>query len=607
MLEKPRKNLNYWKKLPMNYIYKFMENVKIQFTDRSNLITKLEKLQFDDKLTFDLVINSFALLMNLKKSELSIIQSIKSNKSLELFDHQIFAAMKVKNEFGGSAILADEVGLGKTVEAGIILKEFLITGLIKSALILVPPSLVNQWQDELQSKFEIFFTQKDDTDYIDASSHELLIFSHSSAISSNQKELLQKRNWDLIIVDEAHSMKNPQTKKYQLLNLLSRKFTLFLTATPIQNNLSELYALVDLLKPGLLGTLSEFKRKYVEDSKMRKINPYTKDELQEILSKVIIRTTREQVKKYVKFTDRIPLTKILKPTNDEKLLYEKITKKIQDYYDSGYDILYLMITQKLISSSTESTKRAIERLRKSKMIDDREFYDLYEIANKIGLDTKASHLLDIIKENSNSKFLIFTEYYATQDYLFKILVGAGYSVTLFNGTMSLPERTESIQKFREHIQIMISTSAGGEGQNFQFCSNVVNYDLPWNPMKVEQRIGRVHRIGQKNNVKIFNLAYEDTIDAYILQLLYTKIKLFTMTLGNLDLLFEDITDDKSGISLFKNYISSRNNEEAKNKFSAISEDWKNRKQHLSDAVNNFNVEVFSNFTLSSSGANNVNY
>ena len=150
--------------------------------------------------------------------------------------------------------------------------------------------------------------------------------SHVSATVPTQKNLLKKRDWDMIIVDEAHSMKNAETHKHQLLKELPRKFTLFLTATPIENNLRELYNLAELLKPGTFGTLSEFRNRYTEGSQMRSLNLFFKDELQQILSKIIIRTTRQQVKKYIKFTDRIPHTKILKPTDDERELYDKITK-----------------------------------------------------------------------------------------------------------------------------------------------------------------------------------------------------------------------------------------------------------------------------------------
>ena len=530
--------------------------VKVIFTDRYGVKNKLRKLEFDNKEKFELALNAFDLLSKIKKSKLAVTSSIKSNKKIELYDHQIYAAVKVKNEFGGSAILADEVGLGKTIEAGIILKELLISGLAKSVLILVPPSLMYQWQDELESKFDLnFVKQRDDPRFKDVLSHELLIMSHDSATVPTQKNLLKKRDWDMVIVDEAHSMKNAETHKHQLLKELPRKFTLFLTATPIENNLRELYNLAELLKPGTFGTLSEFRNRYTEGSQMRSLNLFFKDELQQILSKIIIRTTRQQVKKYINFTDRIPHTKILKPTDDERELYDKITKIIQEKYGEGYPVLYLMIIQRMISSSNDATKRALQIMKKSEYVDETEYNELMKIANRIEIDTKAIELLDIVQRQKNAKFLIFVEWRTTQDYLARLLTKSGYSVTLYHGDLNLAERNESREKFRDEILIMISTSAGGYGMNFQFCSNVVNYDLPWNPMKIEQRVGRVHRIGQKNDVNIYNVAYEKTIDAYILTLLYTKIHLFKMALGHLDLLFADITDEKAETGFFKEYIS----------------------------------------------------
>ena len=573
--------------------------VDIIFTDRSNVKSKLRKLEFDNKEKFELALNAFDILSKIKKSKLSVTSSIKSNKEIELYDHQIYAAVKVKNECGGSAILADEVGLGKTIEAGIILKEFLISGLAKSVLILVPPSLMYQWQDELQSKFDLnFVKQRDDRRFKDPASHELLIMSHSSAVSPIQANLLKKRDWDMIIVDEAHSMKNSETHKHKLLKELPRKFTLFLTATPIENNLRELYNLVELIKPGTFGTLNEFKNRYADDPQMRSINLFFKDELQHILSKIIIRTTRQQVKKYIKFTDRIPHTKILKPTDDERELYEKVTKIIQEKYAEGYPVFYLMIIQRLTSSSTVAAKRALYLMKKREYVDETEYNELMKIANRIEIDTKAIELLDIVRQQKNAKFLIFVEWRSTQDYLAELLTKSGYSVTLFNGDMNLVERDESRERFRGEIQIMISTSAGGYGMNFQFCSNVVNYDLPWNPMKIEQRVGRVHRIGQKNDINIYNVAYEKTIDAFILTLLYTKVKLFKESLGHLDLIFGDITDESSESSVFKEYMSAKDEKEAEKRLSAIGENWKDRRENLANAVEEFNTGVLNNFSLS---------
>ena len=576
-----------------------MTNVEVRFTDRSNVKRKLRKLEFDKKEKFELTLNAFDILSKLKKSELSVISSIKKNKQIDLYDHQIYAALKVKNEFGGSAILADEVGLGKTIEAGIIIKEFLISGLAKSILILVPPSLMYQWQDELQEKFDLdFVKQRDDKRFKDPISHELLIMSHASAVSPKQANLLKKRDWDMIIVDEAHSMKNSFTQKHRLLKELSRKFTLLLTATPIENNLQELYNLVELVKPGTFGTLNEFRNRYCDDSQMRTIDSFFKDELQQILSKVVIRTTRKQVKKYIKFTDRIPHSEILKPTDNERELYDKITKIIQEKYEEGYPILYLMIIQRLVSSSNDAAKRALKLMKKREYVDQMEYDELIEISNRIKIDTKAIELLKILEQQKDEKFLIFVEWRPTLAYLTRLLTKNGYTVTQFYGDLNLFERNESVERFRGETQIMISTSAGGYGQNFQFCSNVVNYDLPWNPMKVEQRIGRVNRIGQKNDINIYNVAYEKTIDAFILTLLYTKVKLFKESLGHLDLIFGDITDESSESNLFKEYMSAKDEKEAEKRLSAIGENWKDRRENLANAVEQFNTGVLNNFSLS---------
>ena len=174
----------------------------------------------------------------------------------------------------------------------------------------------------------------------------------------------------------------------------------------------------------------------------------------------------------------------------------------------------------------------------------------------------------------------------------------GYSVTKFNGKMSLSERENSIENFKNHSQIMISTSAGGEGQNFQFCNHIVNYDLPWNPMRVEQRIGRVHRIGQKNDVFIYNYACENTIEAYILELLYSKIKLFTLSIGDLDLLFEDIDDTKSETNIFKEFMNGKSEQDVRNNLTALGNNWQNNIQSRINTIKKFNSEVFDNFSLS---------
>lgn len=580
-----------------------IEHVRTIFPDSFEIHDRLRNYHTHNSEFLRLTLESYRLLADLKKQKLSITESLKTNKNINIFDHQIFAAQRVKNKLGGTAMLADEVGLGKTVEAGIIIKEFLVTKLAKKILILTPPSLLLQWQDELLSKFNLdFINYKNDLRFKNVLSHDLLLMSHSSAVYPNQSNLLNSVYWDMVVVDEAHSMKNSSTRKHNLIKNLPKRNLLLLTATPIQNNLEELYNLVDLLRPGYLGTWNKFKKKYAADNKYRTINSAFRGDLQRILSELIIRTTRKEVKKYIQFTDRIPYTQILDPTENESTLYNAITNIIRDRYMANGHSLALMTYQRLASSSTDASKKALYKMKSNKIVSEHRYNHLIFVANDIKLDSKMSHLLKIIKDN-HSKFLIFTEFLATQDYITKHLEKNGHSVTLFNGKMDSEEKSNSISRFREKIQIMVSTSAGGEGQNFQFCHNIVNYDLPWNPMRVEQRIGRVHRIGQTHDVQIFNFALRETIESYILELLYTKINLFKMTLGDMDLIFEDSWSAGSQQTWFKEYMDAVTEDERRNTFSVMGDSWKMRKETVSDAIRDFNSDVFSNFNLSTIGEN----
>ena len=579
-----------------------IENIKTVFPDPFGIKNRLRHGHTHNEEFLDLALKSYQLLYRLQNQELNIAESLKSNQNVSIFDHQILAAQRIKNVLGGSAILADEVGLGKTVEAGIIIKEFLVTGLASKVLILAPPSLLSQWQDEMRSKFDLDFAKyNNDPKSGGISSYNLLIMSHSSAIFPKQSTQLNSIYWDLVVVDEAHSMKNEETHKHVFTRNLPKRNLLLLTATPVQNNLKELYNWVDLLRPGYLGTWEEFKGTYVADKKCKSIYPSMRDSLQQLLSRFIIRTTRNEVRQYIRFTDRIPHTTILEPSEKESQLYAALTEVVQGQFEAGMNPLALMIYQRLASSSTEASKRALYKMKKTSVIPESHYQELSALADGISRDTKLEHLLGVM-QGDKSKFLVFTEFYATQEYVAANLRKEGYEVTLFNGKMGYAQRKESIERFRGDVQVMVSTSAGGEGQNFQFCSNVVNYDLPWNPMKVEQRVGRVHRIGQKDDVRIYNFALSGTIEAYILQLLYEKINLFKMALGDMDLLFEDSWPAGSPQQWFKEYMESSTEEERENKFTALGEKWQSRKKHVNDAIQDFNTDVFKNFNLSSVGA-----
>lgn len=272
---------------------------------------------------------------------------------------------------------------------------------------------------------------------------------------------------------------------------------------------------------------------------------------------------------------------------------------LEAYGDShGSAILPLMMLQRQLSSSTSATIPALRRKMRGNSEENKAIEELISMAEKIKIDSKMIKLKEIIQKDSESKFLIFTEFRDTQDYIYDSFDDEKFNVVKFNGQMSTGERDTAVNKFKRDSQIMVATEAGGEGKNFQFCHNVINYDLPWNPMRVEQRVGRVHRIGQTEDVIIHNFAIEDTIEEYVLKLLYEKVNLFKMTIGELDLLFGDIDPTKIESTIFESYISSTDKKEIKNKFSALGKEWSHSKVKLEETVNEFNPEVFSNFDLS---------
>ena len=573
---------------------------KYQFsqTDTYGIKNKLKHLEFDTPNDLTNLLSAYAILNTQNTRDLTIQNSLKS--TIEILDHQIMTAKKVKNIFNGRAILADEVGLGKTIEAGILLKEYFTTGMIKNALILTPPSLRLQWQQELKSKFNLdFITNKDDNRFEDFDKHDMLIASLSSASLEKNAEMLKNIEWDLVIVDEAHRLKNSKTYAHMFVKELQKKFIFLLSATPVQNSIQELYNMVEIVRVGHLGTWKDFAMKYTTDKRARIVNPENKVELEDLLQQVVIRTTRDEVRKYLKFTDRIPKTHVMKPSKEESLLYETATNFVRELWQKGTggknSMLTLMTLQRQISSSTESTKVALEKKIIKSPENTVELKKIIDIANTIEKDTKMKELEKIIKKDPKTKYLIFTEFRDTQNYIFNILQDEGLEVEKFNGAMSTKERDIAVRKFQKDTNILVSTEAGGEGQNFQFCSNVINYDLPWNPMRVEQRVGRVHRIGQKNDVHIHNLVISETIEEYILKMIFDKINLFKMTIGDLDLLFEEEGLENIEREAFESYMTATSSKDRKNKFSALGDKWNHDKKKIYDTVMEFDKEVFANF------------
>ncbi|MDY7223370.1 DEAD/DEAH box helicase [Halalkalibacterium halodurans] len=455
------------------------------------------------------------------------LQAPKHLPQLQPFPHQMEVAQTVIEQMNGKAILADEVGLGKTIEAGLILKEYMIRGLAKKVLILVPASLVSQWAYELSSKFYIpAIPQK--KAYV-WEQYDVVVASIDTAKRQPHRDIVLNQHYDLVIIDEAHKLKNPKTKNYAFIKSLKRKYCLLLTATPVQNKLEEIFNLVSLLKPGHLGDLKSFEKEY----RANKRAPKNEDKLKELVNKVMVRNRREETG--IEWTKRIVQTVPITFSEGERAFYHAITKLKQqpDVMTNSFSLLTL---QREICSSREAAfmtlKNMITKLeqegRKSPILES-----LIEQVGTIEGHAKAEKALELIQQ-INDKVIIFTEYRATQLYLQWYLKQHGISSVPFRGGFKRGKKDWMRQLFENRAQVLIATEAGGEGINLQFCHHIINYDLPWNPMRIEQRIGRIHRLGQTEDVRIYNFAVKDTIEEQILTLLYEKIQLFERVVGELD-------------------------------------------------------------------------
>lgn len=455
------------------------------------------------------------------------LQAPKYLADLVPLPHQLEAAKQVVEEMNGKAILADEVGLGKTIEAGLILKEYMIRGLVKKALILVPASLVSQWTMELNQKFYIPAVAQRKS-YV-WEQCDIVVSSIDTAKRPPHRDIVFQQDYDLVIIDEAHKLKNNKTKNYEFVQQLKKKFCLLLTATPIQNRLEEIFNLVSLLKPGHLGNQALF-----DDLFSKKKRDVQNDaHLHELVSKVMIRNRRADTG--IEWTKRIIHTVPVEFSEEERQLYEKITSHKGDFFtNSAFSVLTL---QREACSSREAVYMTLKNMLNR---ESEEYHpphqlieELMEIIGTISRNAKAEKALELIQQ-VNDKVIIFTEYRATQLYLQWYLKQHGISSVPFRGGFKRGKKDWMKQLFQQNAQVLIATEAGGEGINLQFCHHIINFDLPWNPMKLEQRIGRIHRLGQQHDVHIYNFSVSNTIEDHILKLLYEKINLFERVIGELD-------------------------------------------------------------------------
>ena len=494
-------------------------------------------------------------------------------------------------------ILADEVGLGKTIEAGMVIRELKARGLIRRILVVCPTGLVTQWASEMQEKFHEKFhvilpsdfdTIRRLTDNEDVYGQYDQVISPMDSIKPLEKragwtdEKVEKYNeeriysiinsgWDLVIIDEAHRVagSTSEVARYKLGHLLSQAspYLLLLSATPHNGKTEPFLRLVRLLD--------------------KEAFPNARSIVKEQVAPYLIRTEkREAIDNNGNKLFKNRITHLVLLNWDERHtmqreLYQLVTAYVSKTYNKALRnrkknmclIFLLIIMQRMVTSSTAAVRQSLERrlevlknqatrlsslteeeiaeldiednveeaLEAISLDNDKEIAELEHIisvakqAEYQHTDVKVEKLLSIIDgilcEDTSQKIIIFTEFMATQEYLKRILVSKDYSVSILNGSMSIEERNDALHEFRDKTSIFISTDAGGEGLNLQFSNIIINYDLPWNPMKIKQRCGRADRIGQTRDVQIYNFIVEDTVENRVREVLEEKLSVILKEIG----------------------------------------------------------------------------
>ncbi len=454
---------------------------------------------------------------------------------VDRYDYQIRTVTRVLREFFGRVLLADEVGLGKTVEACLCLKEYLLRGLVTRVLILVPPSLRWQWRDELQSKFGITATVVDGEQARSEpevwQSDGVLLASLGLARLEPHSSRIAAARFDMVIVDEAHRLKNRQSRSWQLVDGLRARFLLLLSATPVENDLIEIYNLLSLLKPGLFSTEAEFKRAFVGGTG-RKVKDPTR--LRALLREVMIRNTRALAE--AKLPPRFAATLRAAPEAAEAALYADVSAAVRAALQAG--TLPRHLAGEILRAAGSSPVAA------ASLLETRVDAALAARARALPAVAKDAALLDLLARKRGEKILLFAAHLATLEHAARVVAGAGCRVALFHGSMTPAEKERAIAEFAGDAEVLVASESGGEGFNLQFARTIVNYDLPWNPMRIEQRIGRVHRIGQPREVFIFNLVTAGTLEEEILRVLDEKINMFELVIGEVELILGRLGDDE---------------------------------------------------------------
>jgi SNF2 family DNA or RNA helicase len=342
-------------------------------------------------------------------------------------------------------------------------------------------------------------------------------------------------------VDEAHHLRDQSSASYQLVNRLQKRFLLLLSATPVQNSLLELYNLLTLLQPGIFKTQKEFRQAYMVPGKPRE--PVNRERLRDLMRGVMVRNTRAVVA--LKLPRRHASTLRATPDEAEARCYTDLTALVREAA-SGGDGAHRLSLQHLLAaagSSPAAASAAIARFA-DRHREDKRWTDLLGRARALTAGAKEAALMRLLAQNPTEKKLVFAHQRDTLHHLAEVLRQLGLSFATFSGDMTGPRKDAAVEAFRDSVPILLCTESGGEGRNLQFCNTLINFDIPWNPMVIEQRIGRVDRIGQAREVFVFNLVTAGTIEDSVLRILDEKINMFELVVGEVGAILGEIDEQQ---------------------------------------------------------------
>ncbi|MDN5918851.1 MAG: DEAD/DEAH box helicase [Pseudonocardia sp.] len=489
----------------------------------------------------------------------------RSRLAFTPFDYQLATMQTVLRRMRGRAILADEVGLGKTIEAGLVLSELRMRGLADRALVITPAGLVGQWREELERKFVLPTTVAARGGWESGPDRPVVLASLASARRDPLKSAITDEQWDVVVVDEAHRMRTPSSASGRLARALRTRHLLLLTATPVENRLQDLYELVNLVAPGLLGTAAAFRRTHGSaNTALDSLRNAT--ELRARTREIMVRHRRGEVA--VMLPQRLAETVLVTPCAAERSLYAEITSRVRDQARDA-------------SPSQRLTLRSLVRLAGSgpaavaPTLDKVGWHDLAERARAVGRTRKTDELLTRLRSHveRGEKVLVFTASRHTLDALAAEVAEAGIPAACYHGSLSRRDKDAAVATFRDEVPVLLSTESAGEGRNLQFCHVMVNVDLPWNPMQIEQRLGRLHRVGQEHDVLLANLVSRGTIEERILHVLESKINLFELVVGELDMILGRVTDDYDfETSVFSAFVDATDDDAFASSLESIGDD-----------------------------------